>query len=68
MRELAYKVFVDVYRLSCKYRFQKLNDKQWENMISDADRLLKRYKDTEAEYLFRNLFSVVQSFYERMQK
>lgn len=50
------------------YRFQKLNDKQWENMISDADRLLKRYKDTEAEYLFRNLFSVVQSFYERMQK
>jgi hypothetical protein len=68
MRNLAYKVFVDTYRLAYKYRFHKLNDNQWKSMISDADKLFKRYKNTDAEYLFRYLFSAVQSFYERVSK
>lgn len=68
MRNLAYKVFVDTYRLACKYHFQKLDETQWESMISDAEKLFKRYKGTEAEYLFRSLFSAVQSFYEMISK
>lgn len=64
MKELAHRVFVDVWRLACKYRFQKLDDFQWEKLIKDADRLLERYKGTDAEGLFRLLFSAVQSFYE----
>ncbi len=67
MRDLAYKVFVDTYRLACRYHFQKLDEGQWESMISDADRILRRYKGTEAEYLFRYLFAGVQSFYEGLQ-
>lgn len=66
MKELAYKVFVDVWHLICKYHFQKLDDKQWECFISDAEKLLKRYKDTKAEYLFRYLFMAVQDFYENL--
>lgn len=66
MRNLAYKVFVDTYRLAYKYHFKRLDDSQWESMISDADKLLRRYKDTDAEYLFRYLFSAVQFFYEKI--
>lgn len=68
MRELAYRVFVDMWRLACKYRFQKLDDTRWESLTEDAGRLLERYKGTDAEYLFRFLFAGVQSFYERIQK
>lgn len=64
MKELAYKVFVDIWRLTCKYRFQKLNDEQWKCFIADAENLLLRYKDTQAEKLFRCLFMAVQTFYE----
>lgn len=65
MRELIYKVFVDVYRLACKYRFSKLDDKQWECFIADSGRLLSRYRGTDAEWLFRELFMAVQTFYEK---
>lgn len=65
MRKLVYMVFVDAYRLACKYRFQKLNDEQWKYFIADAEKLLYRYKDTEAELLFRDLFKAVQAFYEK---
>ena len=65
MKELAYKVFVDLWHLTCKYRFQKMDDEQWEEFIADAEKLLKRYKDTKVEYLFREIFMAVQSFYER---
>ncbi len=65
MKDLAYKVFVDVYRLACKYRFSKLDDNQWGCFISDGDRLLARYRGTEAEQLFRQLFMAVQTFYEK---
>lgn len=64
MKELAYQVFVDVWRLVCKYRFQKLNDGQWEYFIADAENLLLRYKNTQVEKLFRCLFMAVQEFYE----
>lgn len=66
MKELAYKVFVDIWRLGSKYHFQKLNDEQWESFIADAEKLLTRYKGTGADYLFRCLFMAVQAFYERM--
>ena len=65
MKDLAYKVFVDVYRLACRYRFSKLDDKQWECFIADGGRLLDRYRGTEAEQLFRQLFMAVQAFYEK---
>lgn len=65
MRKLAYMVFVDIWRLTCKYQFKKLDDQQWECFIADAEKLLCRYKDTEAESLFKDLFMAVQTFYEK---
>lgn len=68
MKELAYRVFVDVWRLACRYRFQKLDDSQWERLTADAGTLFKRYRNTEAESLFRGLFMAVQSFYEERKQ
>lgn len=66
MKDSAYKVFVDIWRLTCKYRFQKLDDEQWECFIADAEKLLSRYRDTEAEDIFRHLFGAVQMYYEKI--
>lgn len=65
MKEQAYKVFVDVWRLACKYRFSKLDDKQWECFVADGGKLLGRYRRTDVEQLFRELFMAVQAFYEK---
>lgn len=65
MKEQAYKVFVDVWRLACKYRFLKLDDSQWECFIADGGRLLDRYRGTTVEQLFRKLFIAVQALYEK---
>lgn len=66
MKDSAYKVFVDIWRLTCKYRFQRLDDKQWECFIADAEKLYSRYRNTEAETIFRYLFSAVQKYYEKL--
>ncbi len=63
---LAYEAFVDIWRLARKYRFQKLDDKRWEQFIADADKLLGRYRKTEAETLFRYLFKAVHDYYEQI--
>lgn len=65
MKEQAYKVFVDVWRLACKYHFQKLDDSQWECFIADGGKLLDRYRGTVVEQLFRELFIAVQALYEK---
>lgn len=68
MKELAYRVFVDAWRLAAKYGFQKLDEDQWERFIDDAGFLMKRYKGTESEILFRKLFLAVQSVYEKFEQ
>lgn len=68
MKEMAYRVFVDVWRLAAKYNFRKLDEEQWERFIDDADYLYNRYKGTQVENLYRELFMVVQSLYERLEK
>lgn len=66
MKNKAYEVFVDIWRLACKYRFQRMDDMQWKAFIADADRLMDRYRKTERELLFRLLFQAVQAFYEKV--
>ncbi len=68
MREITYRVFVDIWRLAAKYGFQELDDGQWEKFIDDADYLYKRYKGTQGEYLYRELLMVIESFYEKIAK
>lgn len=68
MKDSVYKVFVDIWRLTYKYRFQKLDDEQWECFLSDAKKLMSRYRNTEAETIFRYLFMAIQTFYEKISK
>ncbi|RKJ44296.1 hypothetical protein D7X98_12210 [bacterium 1XD8-76] len=67
-KEHAYKVFVDIWRLICKYRFQKLDDTEWGSFVSDGERLLQRYKGTDVEYLYRQLLLAVSAVYEQFEK
>ena len=68
MREIIYRVFVDAWRLAAKYNFQKLDDEQWERFIDDAEYLLRRYKGTKGEAVYRGLLMVVQELYEALAK
>lgn len=61
-------IFVDVWRLACKYRFRELDSEEWEALVNDGEKLFGRYKNTGAEYLFRYLFAAVRSFYESMNR
>lgn len=67
-KEHAYRVFVDIWRLISKYRFQKLDDTQWSSLASDGEKLLQRYKGTDVEYLYRRLLLVVSAVYEQLEK
>lgn len=64
MKNIAYEIFVDVWRLICRYQFQRMDAIEWKAFIDDADRLIKRYRGTDGETLFRLLFQAVQTFYE----
>ncbi|MEZ3506289.1 MAG: hypothetical protein K1W10_04975 [Lachnospiraceae bacterium] len=66
MKNKAYEVFVDVWRLAYRYQFRKLDDSRWEGFIADAEKLMARYKGTDVETLFRLLFHAVQTFYEKL--
>lgn len=68
MKDMAYRVFVDVWRLACKYRFHRLDNEEWQCLVNDGEKLFGRYKDTSVEYLFRCLFAAVRSFYENTGK
>ena len=68
MKDMAYKVFVDIWRLACRYHFSRLDDSQWERFTADAKKLMGRYRGTPAGPLFRYLFAAVQKFYEKLQE
>ena len=67
-KEHAYKVFVDIWRLACKYRFQKLDEEQWISFVTDGETLLKRYEGTDVEHLYRQLLLAVSAVYEKLEK
>lgn len=66
MKDRAYQVFVDIWRLACKYRFRELRNEEWERLTDDGTRLFRRYENTSAEYLSRCLFMAVLDFYEKI--
>lgn len=68
MKTHAYRVFVDIWRLSYKYGFQKLNDSQWEDFVNRGNWLYRKYKGTPVGPLFRYLFMAVQNYYEIIGK
>ena len=67
-KELAYRVFVDCWRLLKRYGFKRLNESQWEDFIECGNFLLKRYRDTESEFLFRYLFMAISDYFNYLDK
>lgn len=70
MKEEIYKLIVDIWRLTCKYQFRKLSDNEWEQFVSDGEKLLKRYRSNKypVEMFYRDLYQCVLSFYERLSR
>lgn len=68
MKKIAHELFIDIWRLTYRYDFHKLNDEQWESFIADAEALQSKYKNTQAESLFRYLFIAVNAYYESLNK
>lgn len=69
MKKTVYEIIVDIWRLAARYQFKKLNDTQWENFLSDGNNLLEKYRQygRQEELLYRDLFSAVQAFYQRLE-
>lgn len=68
MKNKIYELIVDIWRLAYKYNFQKLNDDTWQTFVQDGNRLHDKYRQygKVIELLFRDLFSAVQNFYQRI--
>lgn len=64
---IVYQTILDIWNLFKKYGFNNLSEEQWECLISDGTFLLEKYKkqNKDIEILYRNLFTVVQRFYEK---
>lgn len=69
MKDKVYRVVVDTWRLALKYNFQKMGDSDWEDFITNAQRLVLRYRAEGAamERLCRDILDVIQMFYERLE-
>ena len=66
MKEQAYRVFVDIWRLASKHQFRKMTDAEWEEFIRQGEKGLGRHKGTPVEHLYRQLFMAVQAFYKKL--
>lgn len=70
MKNIIYKIVVDVWRLAAKYDFRKMRDDEWETFVAEAENLVRRYRDAgdAVERLCRNLFGAFQEFYQQKGK
>lgn len=69
MKKIVYEMIVDIWRLAARYQFGKLSDTQWENFLVEGNTLLEKYRQygRQEELLYRDLFSAVQAFYQRLE-
>ena len=70
MKDKIYRIVVDVWRLAARYKFQKMEDSEWESFVSGAEKLVRRYHSDDAalERLCRDLLNAFQTFYEQTGK
>lgn len=70
MKDRAYRIVVDVWRLAAKYGFRKMGTGEWEGFVSGGNRLVARYRDEgcAAERLCRDLLDAFQKFFRQTQK
>ena len=66
-RTAIYNLQRDMWRLTEKYRYEKLTDEQWEKFVEDGYVLQEKYRkvNRDIELLMRNMFRAVQEYYVR---
>lgn len=62
----VYEAISDIWRLWKKYGSGRLNDRQWESLISEGQQLHKKHEavDQEVDLFFRDMFMALQKYYE----
>lgn len=64
MKEIIYRVVVDVWRLAKKFDFQEMSDDEWEDFTRSGQKLVMRYRPQgkAVERLCRDLLDAFQAF------
>ena len=67
-RTAIYNLQRDMWRLTEKYRYEKLTDEQWEQLVDgDGYALQAKYRkvNRDIELLMRDMFRALQEYYVR---
>ena len=70
MKDVIYRIVVDVWRLATKYDFRKMGNTEWKNFVTAGQKLIVKYRTEGAavERLCRDLLDAFQTFYEQIGK
>lgn len=66
-KKIIYEIILSIWNLFKKYGFEKLTDEQWESLVGKATAERDKFKKygSNIDLLFRDMFSALQSYYER---
>ena len=66
-KKIVYDIILSVWNLAKEFDFKKLSDVEWDDFTSKAHELRNKFKQhgESIDLLFRDMFSALQSYYER---
>ena len=66
-KKIVYDVILSIWNLAKEHGFNRLTDKQWESLIKNVSDEREKFKQhgESIDLLFRDMFSALQSYYER---
>lgn len=66
-KKIIYEIILSIWNLFKKCGFEKLTDEQWESLVGKATAERDKFKKhgSNIDLLFRDMFSALQSYYER---
>ena len=65
----VYDMITRIWKLYRKYGSRTLENEEWEELISTGQQFHEEYRqqDLNLELLFRDLFTALQNYYERLK-
>ena len=69
-KKLVYQIILDIWNMSKKYIFSEMCDKEWEEMIHEANLKCDVYKEfgEPAQKLYRDMFLAIETYKESKDK
>ena len=66
-KKIVYDVILSIWNLAKEHGFEHLTDEQWESLIEKSMQERERFRQNgeSIDLLFRDMFSALQSYYER---